>query len=95
MCGRFTQRLSSSDVARIFGAHDLVEGAGEAYNVAPAQRVAVVVEHEEERVLDRMRWGLVPGWDGSANATMLRTGSDGPKAVLTKGSPDKGNRSRK
>jgi putative SOS response-associated peptidase YedK len=62
MCGRFTQRLSSSEFSRIFGAHDLVESAGEAYNVAPTQRVAVVVEREEERVLDAMRWGLVPGW---------------------------------
>ncbi|MGO9178514.1 MAG: SOS response-associated peptidase [Candidatus Limnocylindrales bacterium] len=62
MCGRFTQRLSSSDFARIFGARDLVESAGEAYNVAPAQRVAVVVEREEERLLEPMRWGLVPGW---------------------------------
>jgi putative SOS response-associated peptidase YedK len=62
MCGRFTQRLSSSDFARIFRARDLVESAGEAYNVAPTQRVAVVVEREEERVLEPMRWGLVPGW---------------------------------
>ena len=62
MCGRFTQRLSSSDFARIFGARDLVESAGEAYNVAPTQRVAVVLEREEERVLEPMRWGLVPGW---------------------------------
>ena len=62
MCGRFTQRLSSSDFARLFGARDLVESAGEAYNVAPTQRVAAVVERAEERLLEPMRWGLVPGW---------------------------------
>jgi putative SOS response-associated peptidase YedK len=62
MCGRFTQRLSSADFARIFGARDLLESAGERYNVAPAQRVAAVVEREEERLLEPMRWGLVPGW---------------------------------
>ena len=62
MCGRFTQRLSSADFARIFGARDLLESAGERYNVAPSQRVAVVAEREEERVLEPMRWGLVPGW---------------------------------
>ena len=62
MCGRFTQRLSSGEFARIFGAEDLAETPGEAYNVAPTQRVAAVAVRDEQRVLDRFRWGLVPGW---------------------------------
>jgi putative SOS response-associated peptidase YedK len=62
MCGRFTQRLSSAEFARLFGARDLLESTGERYNVAPTQRVSVVLEREEERVLDAMHWGLVPGW---------------------------------
>ncbi len=62
MCGRFTQRLSTGEFARIFGARDLVDGAGERYNVAPAQPVVAVVARDQERVLDQFRWGLVPGW---------------------------------
>ncbi len=61
MCGRFTQRLLSADFARLFGARDLLESAGEAYNVAPAQRVAVVAEREEERLLGPVAELLVPG----------------------------------
>ncbi len=61
-CGRFTQRLSSGEFARIFGAEDLATTTGEAYNVAPTQRVAAVVVRDDRRVLDRFRWGLVPGW---------------------------------
>ena len=62
VCGRFTQRLSSGEFARIFGAEDLAATTGEAYNVAPTQRVAAVVVRDDRRVLDRFRWGLVPGW---------------------------------
>jgi len=62
MCGRFTQRLSSSEFARIFEARDVVDGGGEAYNVAPTQAVTVVVDRHDERVVDRFRWGLVPHW---------------------------------
>ena len=62
VCGRFTQRLSSGEFARIFGGEDLAATTGEAYNVAPTQRVAAVVVRDDRRVLDRFRWGLVPGW---------------------------------
>lgn len=62
MCGRFTQRLSSAEVARMFDARDTVESPGERYNVAPAQQVAAVIVRDEERVLARLRWGMVPHW---------------------------------
>ncbi|MFM8305117.1 MAG: SOS response-associated peptidase, partial [Actinomycetota bacterium] len=32
------------------------------YNVAPRRKVLVVREHEDHRVLSRLRWGLVPSW---------------------------------
>ncbi len=66
MCGRFTQRLSSSEFARIFEARDVAERPGDAYNVAPTQQVAAVVVRDDERIVDRFRWGLVPGWADSA-----------------------------
>jgi putative SOS response-associated peptidase YedK len=62
VCGRFTQRLSSSEFASIFSARDLVDAAGERFNVAPTQSVVAVVRRDEERVLERFRWGLVPHW---------------------------------
>ena len=63
MCGRFTQRLSSSELADIFSAADLVNDPGGHCNVAPTQRIAVVVERPgSERALVGYRWGLVPFW---------------------------------
>ena len=62
MCGRFTQRLSSSEFARIFDARDLADGGGGAFNVAPTQPVTVILDRGGERVADRFRWGLVPHW---------------------------------
>ena len=62
MCGRFTQRLSSSEFARIFDARDLADGGGDAFNVAPTQPVTVILDRDGERVADRFRWGLVPHW---------------------------------
>jgi putative SOS response-associated peptidase YedK len=66
VCGRFTQRRSSSAFARIFSARDLADAPGERYNVAPTQAVVAVVERREGRVLDRFRWGLVPPWAKTA-----------------------------
>jgi len=62
MCGRFTQRLSSSEFARIFDARDLADGGGDAFNVAPTQPVTVILDRDGQRVADRFRWGLVPHW---------------------------------
>jgi putative SOS response-associated peptidase YedK len=32
------------------------------YNIAPTQEVAAVVEEDEERKLELLRWGLIPSW---------------------------------
>jgi len=75
MCGRFTQRLSSSEFARIFEARDVVDGGGEAYNVAPTQAVTVLVDrHDVNR----------PGSDGDSgpwNQAALVTSSRRAKAA--------------
>lgn len=65
MCGRFVTTSPASDVAAYFDAVEVAErllGASPRYNVAPTTDVAVVVEHDGRRVLEPMRWGLVPGW---------------------------------
>jgi len=62
MCGRFTQR-PTSEMAAIFGAEDRLDDEGAHYNVAPTQRIAVVVERRDnERAVVGYRWGLVPSW---------------------------------
>jgi putative SOS response-associated peptidase YedK len=62
MCGRFTQR-PTSEIAAIFGAEDRLDDEGAHYNVAPTQRIAVVVERRDnERAVVGYRWGLVPSW---------------------------------
>ena len=62
MCGRITQR-PTSEIAAIFGAEDRLADEGAHYNVAPTQRIAVVVERpDSERAVVGYRWGLVPSW---------------------------------
>ena len=64
MCGRGDQSLSWAKI------HELLqiiqpENASNLqpnYNVAPTQEVFVCTEHEGERRLEQMRWGLVPIW---------------------------------
>jgi putative SOS response-associated peptidase YedK len=62
MCGRFTQR-PTSEIAAIFAAEDRLNDVGSHFNVAPTQRIAVVVERpDNERAVVGYRWGLVPSW---------------------------------
>ena len=62
MCGRFTQKQPTSEIARIFEADDLAGDPGERYNVAPTDEAAVVVQRDDRRAVVRYRWGLIPGW---------------------------------
>lgn len=73
MCGRFSQKASSSELARLFGAVDHAELAGERYNVAPTQTVAAVVQRDEGRTIEALRWGLVPSWSErvTSNSRMI------------------------
>ncbi len=73
MCGRFTQKASSGDLARLFGAVDHAELAGERYNVAPTQTVAAVFQRDGGRTVEALRWGLVPSWAASVagNSRMI------------------------
>ncbi len=62
MCGRFTLTNSAEAVARIFGLAHLPEFAPR-FNIAPSQDVATVrLGHGGDRVLDLLRWGLIPSW---------------------------------
>src|SRR5260221_4060798 len=62
MCGRYTL-TNPSDLATRFGLGAITEARLEPrFNIAPAQLVPIVVEGEEGRSLERMRWGFKPAW---------------------------------
>lgn len=62
MCGRFTVQVPTSGVAAAFGVAETVQSSGPSFNVAPGQRVPVVVERGGVRRMDAFHWGLVPSW---------------------------------
>lgn len=63
MCGRFVSTSTAEDLAALFCAiaPEPVEVEAE-YNVAPATDIWTVIEPDENRLLTRMHWGLVPIW---------------------------------
>ncbi len=62
MCGRFTLRKTSEEIARVFHTSAFEATLEPGYNIAPGQNVLAVVQKEGGPVLTRMRWGLVPFW---------------------------------
>jgi putative SOS response-associated peptidase YedK len=66
MCGRFVSASSPALIADRFAVDEVDESVGAEpapdYNVAPRRSIMVVRQREDERVLSRLRWGLVPSW---------------------------------
>jgi putative SOS response-associated peptidase YedK len=66
MCGRFVSASSPALLADRFAVDEIDDSVGEApvpdYNVSPRRSVLAVREHDDHRVLSRLRWGLVPSW---------------------------------
>ena len=63
MCGRFVTTTAVADLAERLQVDDVrASETEENYNVTPRVQVAIVAANEGERVLDRVRWGLVPSW---------------------------------
>ena len=64
MCGRFTLTtdLDASALAALFGAQARVRAIRPRYNIAPTQPAAAVLMDHDRRVLDSLRWGLLPAW---------------------------------
>lgn len=64
MCGRFVSTTPLSDLAERLLADDVrTDDDRPNWNVTPRSSVAIVAETKEHaRVLDRVRWGLVPSW---------------------------------
>lgn len=65
MCGRVALFTPPARLARLLDAALAagIEPDGHpSWNIGPQRRLFAVSEHEEGRVLDRYRWGLVPSW---------------------------------
>src|SRR5262245_49539638 len=61
MCGRYTLKANSHDVATLFDVPPPADWKPR-YNVAPTQMVACVRQKDTARELVRLRWGLIPNW---------------------------------
>ncbi|KPK01225.1 MAG: hypothetical protein AMS20_14025 [Gemmatimonas sp. SG8_28] len=62
MCGRFSQAQIAELDREVFRLLEL-PALEPRYNIAPTQEVAVVRERRNgERVLQLLRWGLIPSW---------------------------------
>lgn len=63
MCGRYVTVSSPALLAERFDVTEIRPSELEpSYNVAPRADVPVVAERHGERVLDVVRWGLIPSW---------------------------------
>jgi putative SOS response-associated peptidase YedK len=77
MCGRYASTKSAEDLVAEFDAIEIAvdEPLVPDYNVAPTARVPVVRQSRSRggRVVDALRWGLVPSWskDLSVGAKMM------------------------
>ena len=76
MCGRYADFLELQELMDAFVIDTITDSAAAhepRFNIAPLQDVRIVRAHQNQRVLDTARWGLVPRWakDTSAAARTI------------------------
>lgn len=62
MCGRFVRHTNAAELTRLVGALVPAAEPEASYNVAPTQDILNAFVRNGDRVLESMRWGLVPHW---------------------------------
>lgn len=62
MCQRYTLSASQDQIRNSFGVVNFIANYEQQYNYEPMHSVPVIVTEDEERSLDRYRWGLFPFW---------------------------------
>ncbi|MEO5840691.1 MAG: SOS response-associated peptidase [Acidimicrobiales bacterium] len=79
MCGRYVAAAPPSEIAKYFAAAPTETVLEPSYNVAPTNEVYAVVEHDDERRLEHLRWGLVPLWakDLAIGSKMINARAEG------------------
>ncbi len=79
MCGRYTLSQQPETLAQTFALNTVPE-LEPRYNIAPTQKVAVVLQttDTDSRQLQRLRWGLIPSWakDLSIGAKLINARSE-------------------
>jgi len=77
MCGRFTLATDLERLKARFGFTSPSFEVAPRYNIAPTQRVPVIV-HNERRELKLFRWGLIPAWakDTAIGSKMINARSE-------------------
>jgi putative SOS response-associated peptidase YedK len=67
MCGRFTNRAKPEQIKKEFKVGTKNPNLFQPrYNIAPSQMIDVVFEPKNERILSKLKWGLVPSWSKDA-----------------------------
>jgi putative SOS response-associated peptidase YedK len=63
MCGRYSVAGTElTTLAERFDAKPRLESFEASSNIKPTQLAPVVVQHDGHNALERMKWGLIPGW---------------------------------
>jgi putative SOS response-associated peptidase YedK len=62
MCGRFTHRYTWAEIQRLYRLTSPASNVQPSYNVCPTDAVNVVTSSNDMRILQPMRWGLIPRW---------------------------------
>lgn len=68
MCGRYVLRQTDGLQER-FGLSAPPGKMPARYNVAPSERMPVIVQRGEDRVAEWMTWGLIPSWSKEPKAS--------------------------
>lgn len=69
MCARYTQHHSPAQITERFGPVRLLFELPPRYNIAPGQTITVIRNIEHSRVLQSMKWGLIPFWAKDSRMT--------------------------
>lgn len=63
MCGRFTNKAKPEEIEKEFKVSMTTEALFKPrYNIAPTQIIPAVLEFDGERIIDGLKWGLIPHW---------------------------------
>lgn len=63
MCGRYVLKADAEEIEKEFAAaRPETEITGARFNIAPSQMIAAVRQFDSERVVNALKWGLIPGW---------------------------------
>lgn len=62
MCGRYALTSPAEAMREIFKIDGPLPNLAPQYNIAPSQQVPIIRWDGQRRLLERVRWGLVPSW---------------------------------